>query len=183
MPRFRRVFQSLGLEAFCGVTGDGVGAPYQFSCFRVVGGEIAAHAKLPARIADENHSLRDAGSAGNGVGFGLIDGDYIPHRISRFGVESDEPAVEGTEIYLALVERYPAIDDVTADGADIGARYFGIEGPQDFAGQCIERIRDAPLTCGVDHTVGDEGSRFEATGGAELSTPEQAELTDVLFAD
>ena len=103
----------------------------------------------------------------------MIDGDYIPHRIAGFGVESNEPAVEGAEIYLALVERDSAIDDVAADGADIGAGYFGIEGPEEFAGQCIERIRDAPLPCGVDHTVGDEGSRFEATGGAELSTPDR----------
>ena len=125
----------------------------------------------------------DAGSAGNGVGFGLIDGDDIPHRIAGFGVESDEPAVEGAEIYLAVVEGDSAIDDVTADGADIGARYFGIEGPQDFAGPRIERICDAPLASGVDHTVGDEGSRFEATGGAEFSAPEQAELADVLFVD
>ena len=154
-----------------------------FPVFRIVGGEVAAHSKLSARIADEDHALDDAGSARNGVGFGLIDGDDIPHRIAGFRVQRDEPAVERAEVYLALVEGDSAIDGVAADGANIGAGYFGIEGPQDFAGPCIERIRDAPLAGGVDHTVGDEGRRFEAMCGTELSAPEQAELADVLFVD
>ena len=54
---------------------------------------------------------------------------------------------------------------------------------QDFAGPCIKGVGDAPLTCGVDHAVGDEGRRFKASGGAELSAPEEAELADVLFGD
>ena len=102
---------------------------------------------------------------------------------SGLGVERDEPAVQGAEIHLAVIKGDAAIDGVAADGADIGAGNLGIEGPQDFAGSGIERVGNAPLAGGIDHSVGDERGRFQAMGRAEFSAPEEAEPANGLLVD
>ncbi len=113
----------------------------------------------------------------------MVDGNDIPDGVSRLGVECNEPAVDGAEVQLAVVEGDAAIDGVAADDAGTGARDFGIKGPQDFAGSGIDRVGDAPQAGGVDDAVGDERRRFQAIGGAQLCAPHQAELADVLLVD
>src|SRR2546430_16441653 len=81
------------------------------------------------RSSDENHTFGDAWSAGNRIGLGLVDGDYIPNGVARFGVQSDEPTIKRAEVYLAVVQGDSSIDNVATDRADAGTRHLRIKGP------------------------------------------------------
>jgi hypothetical protein len=113
----------------------------------------------------------------------LIDGDHVPDRRAGVGVESNEAAVDGADVDFALIERDATIHNVAGDDARTTARNLRVETPQYSAAPRIERVDDAPLDSGINHTIDDKRCGFEAANGPKLMAPDQAESLDVLFAD
>ncbi len=115
LPGLGGCFHGFRFEALSRIGGDGVEAPGLLACFRVVGGDIAAHSVLRACVADDDLISRDAWRRGDGIGRGRVGGLDAPHRGSAALVERDEPAVERADIDLAIVEGDAAVYDVAAE--------------------------------------------------------------------
>ena len=184
VPGLRGLGHRLILEGLARVARHREPAPFLLARFGVVGRDVAAHAILRATVADHHVALEDARRAGDGVGACVVD-ERIRPSSARPGrrVERDQPAIEGADEDLALVERDAAVDDIAAGPVAQLARHLRVVGPQALARARIDRMDDAPRGRDIHDAVDNERRGLDAAGGFEVVGPFQAESLDVVGGD
>src|SRR5690606_1062735 len=74
------------LEAVGRVARHGVPAPELPARLRVIGRDIAPHRHFRTAIADDDLAVEHARGTGDGVAFGVVDGEHGPDRLARLRV-------------------------------------------------------------------------------------------------
>src|SRR5262249_39144571 len=120
----------LVLEWQRGIARHGVEAPGERAGFGIIGGDIAAHAILPAAVADHDASLDDSRRLRDGVGLRWIDRHDGPDGLAGTRIERHQSAVEGGDEDLALPRGDTATDDVAAAPDAERAGHRRIVGPE-----------------------------------------------------
>ena len=77
----------------------------QFAGLRVVRGDVAAHGKFAAAVADDDFAFDNERSAGDAVVGVLVCGRAGPDHGSGVGIERDEAGVEQADIHLVVIDR------------------------------------------------------------------------------
>jgi hypothetical protein len=178
-----RLVRRLMIGPVGGISGDGVEAPDLLAGRGIVGGDVAAHAKLGARIADDDLVPEYARCAGDRVRLGLIDRDDRPDRLAGGRIQRDQPAVDRADIHLALPHRDAAIDHVAAGMDRLAADHLRIIFPQHPPRSGIERHHLRPGGGGVHDPVDHERRRFLPAGRIEIDHPGGLQPRYRLFVD
>ena len=158
-------------------------APDLLAVIRAVGGDVAAHAKLGAAIADDHIALDDTRRAGDRIGLGLVDRDLLPLLRARLRVERDETAINRADEYFALPDRNAAVHDIAAGGNTARLVDFRIELPEALASLGVVSVDHRPGGGDVHHAVDHDRRRFHAAIGVELRRPGEAEVFHVRRRD
>jgi len=70
----------------------------------------------------------------------LIDRHRFPDKVARSGIEGNESAIKGSNEVLSAIQRYTAVDHVTADKTGMSTGHLWIKRPQRFAAMGIDRM-------------------------------------------
>ena len=168
-----------------------VGAPDLGTGLHVVGGEVAAHAELGARGADDDLVLHHVGGdrqRGADLDVGILD---LPHRLAGLGVERHDVAVEqGLEdqrrgLSVAGPVGETAIDEIAAGDGAGGRVLLGLVLPQDLARIVEGESKGVVREGGVDiHlVVDDDGRALVAVEQAGRERPGDLEVLHVRRVD
>jgi hypothetical protein len=111
----------------------------------VIGSDIAARAIFGAAIADQDLAVEHARCAGDRVGVLLVDQRILfPRHLASRRIERDQAAVIDADVYLALPQRYAAVDHVAAALVAPFLVDLGIVAPQPLAGARVDGMHHAP---------------------------------------
>ena len=163
--------------------GDRVEPPDLVAGIRIIGRDVAAHTQLRAAIADQHFAVHHARRAGDRVGLGLVDGYLAPDDFAGFGVQRLQPAINDTDINLAIIDSDPAVHDITTGLNTHSAIHVRIIDPQLFACLCVQRVDQRPGRSDIHYTVNHDGGRFHAAICRQIIGPCHAEIGDRVRVD
>ena len=176
-PRRRRHFHLGMLERQRRIARHCIEAPDLRAGLGIVSGDIPAHAELRATVADEYLPGRRARRAGDRIKTIAVDDRVdFPHLDAGCGVERDQSTVEAADVNAALVDRYPAIDDVATCAASPFTGNFGVVGPHFLPRDGIDRIHPAPCAREEHDAVHDDGRRFLGPIGPHVAVPSKPQV-------
>ncbi|MNM92608.1 hypothetical protein D3C81_1049460 [compost metagenome] len=154
--------------------------PQQITVFRVVGLDLAHHAKLATGHAGNQLAVDHQRRGADRVAF-LVVGDFLaPHHLAGVLVQRHELGVEGAEDHQVAIQRDATVDHVAARADVIGQARIVL--PEFLAGARIHGEDPGVGTGHVHHAVLDHRLRLLATlfFTAEGKRPRRAQLLDVV---
>ncbi len=173
------------IDQHLGVGAGGIGAPDLLARLHVIGGDMAAHAELAARDADEELVLDRQHGRGVGLALGRVAVLHGPFHLAALRVEGHDGRIGLMQEDHAIGIGHAAVDRVAAHHADDVGVLLRLVAPQDLAviGQ-IERI-DVVREGRVDihDAVHDEGRALVAPQHAGREGPGDLKLAHVLAGD
>ncbi|MNG96424.1 hypothetical protein D3C79_554900 [compost metagenome] len=154
--------------------------PQQLAVFRVVGLDLAHHAKLAAGNAGDQLAIDDHRRGTDGVAFFVVGDLLAPDHLAGVLVQGHQLGVQRAEEHQVAVQRDAAVDHVAA-GADV-IRQTCIVLPQFLAGAGIHGEHPRVGAGQVHHPVLDQrlGLLAALLLTAEGKRPDRPQVLDVV---
>ena len=98
-------------------------------------------------------------------------------------IQRYQPAVQRSDVDLALVKGHAAIHNVAADEQRIRARHHRVIGPANLSGLRGDGVHDAPRSGDVEDTVVHQRRCFKTARSTELAAPRETKLAHRMLVD
>ncbi|MNS68557.1 hypothetical protein D3C72_1018410 [compost metagenome] len=154
--------------------------PQQFAVFRVVGLDLAHHAKLAAGNAGDQLAVDDHWRGADGVAFLVVGHLLAPYHLASVLVQRHQLGIEGAEEHQVAVQRHAAVDHVAARADVIGQARIVL--PQLLAGTGVHGEHPRVGAGQVHHPVLDQrlGLLAALLLTTERKRPDRPQVLDVV---